>query len=57
MAAAAREPDEGEVKATRRQRKGGAAVSLENDSQFATEVSIEGHQPSTLPVPSPLCPD
>lgn len=30
--AAAREPDEGEVLATRRRREGGAMVSLGNDS-------------------------
>lgn len=52
-AAAAREPDEGEVLAMRKWRVGGTAVSPENDSPRARRRTLYGdtHLRSALPVP------
>lgn len=58
-AAAAREPDEGEVLASWRRREGGAAVSLENDSPCrAGGLLTGGHSsPRFYQLTLPLCGD
>ena len=50
-AVAAREPDEGEVLATRRWREGGPAVSLGNDSPSARRRTLYRGTLAGLPVP------